>query len=60
MQLFVTFLFACSCRVCDTREWVLKQIGRSIAEAQELGLEVCVGGEDASRADPDFLWCVVE
>ena len=24
------------------------------------GLEVCVGGEDASRADPDFLLRVVE
>jgi homocitrate synthase NifV len=43
-----------------SRAWVLRQIGRCIAQAQELGLEVCVGGEDASRADPQFLWQVVE
>jgi homocitrate synthase NifV len=43
-----------------SREWVLKQIAPSIAAAHELGLEVCVGGEDASRADPEFLWQVVE
>ncbi|MES9813442.1 MAG: homocitrate synthase [Candidatus Thiodiazotropha sp.] len=43
-----------------SREWVLDQIGPHIAEAQELGLQVCVGGEDASRADPEFLWRVVE
>ncbi|MCG8025695.1 MAG: homocitrate synthase [Candidatus Thiodiazotropha endolucinida] len=43
-----------------SREWVLEQIGRVIEEAHELGLEVCVGGEDASRADPEFLWRVVE
>jgi len=42
------------------RAWVLDQIGRSVAEAQELGLDVCVGGEDASRADPGFLRQVVE
>ncbi len=43
-----------------SREWVLQQIAPCIAEAHELGLEVCVGGEDASRADPEFLWQVVE
>jgi homocitrate synthase NifV len=43
-----------------SREWVLDQIGRRVAEALELGLEVCVGGEDASRADPQFLFRVVE
>ncbi len=43
-----------------SREWVLQQIAPSIAEAHELGLEVCVGGEDASRADTEFLWQVVE
>ncbi len=43
-----------------SREWVLERIDRHIAEALELGLEVCVGGEDASRADPEFLWRVVE
>ncbi len=43
-----------------SRAWVLQQIGLCIAQAQALGLEVCVGGEDASRAAPEFLWRVVE
>lgn len=43
-----------------SRDWLLKQIERCVGEALELGLEVCVGGEDASRADPEFLWQVVE
>ncbi|MES9990932.1 MAG: homocitrate synthase [Candidatus Thiodiazotropha sp.] len=43
-----------------SRAWVLDQIAPCVAEAHELGLEVCVGGEDASRADPEFLWQVVE
>ena len=42
------------------RNWVLDQIDRRIVEARELGLEVCVGGEDASRADPVFLNQVLE
>jgi homocitrate synthase NifV len=43
-----------------SREWVLDQILCRIGDALELGLEVCVGAEDASRADPEFLWRVVE
>ncbi|MCG8010134.1 MAG: homocitrate synthase, partial [Candidatus Thiodiazotropha weberae] len=43
-----------------SRQCVLEQIGPCIKEALDLGLEVCVGGEDASRADPEFLWQVVE
>ncbi|MES9938978.1 MAG: homocitrate synthase [Candidatus Thiodiazotropha sp. 6PLUC2] len=43
-----------------SREWVLEQIAPCVSEALNLGLEVCVGGEDASRADPEFLWQVVE
>jgi homocitrate synthase NifV len=43
-----------------SRGWVLEQIERHVGEALELGLEVCVGGEDASRADPEFLCRVVE
>ena len=35
--------------------WVLAQIGRQVRAALELGLEVCVGFEDASRATSDFL-----
>lgn len=42
------------------RRWVLHQIERCVAQARELRLEVCVGGEDASRADPEFLWQVLE
>lgn len=41
-------------------DWVLKQIDSHVAQALDLGLEVCVGGEDASRARPEFLWQVVE
>ncbi len=37
------------------RDWVLQAVAYHVAEARDLGLEVCVGGEDASRADPEFL-----
>lgn len=37
------------------REQVLAAIRRYTPMAQDLGLEVIIGGEDASRADPDFL-----
>jgi len=43
-----------------SRTWVLGQIAAHVKQAQDLGLEVCVGGEDASRADPEFIWQVVE
>ncbi len=43
-----------------SRDWVLDQIPPCVEAARELGLEVCVGGEDASRADPDFLKRVIE
>jgi len=42
------------------RAWVLANIERCVPHALELGLEVCVGGEDASRADDDFLIQVAE
>ncbi|MBF0460898.1 MAG: homocitrate synthase [Magnetococcales bacterium] len=42
------------------RAWVLSRVARCVTEAREAGLAVCVGGEDASRADPDFLLRVVE
>ncbi len=41
-------------------EWVLSEISRRVSEARDLGLEVCVGGEDSSRADIDFLLRVTE
>ncbi|WP_026379587.1 homocitrate synthase [Afifella pfennigii] len=37
------------------REKVLAQIGEVVAYAREAGLDVAVGGEDASRAEPDFV-----
>jgi homocitrate synthase NifV len=42
------------------RAWVLNQIRRQVRPALDLGLEVCVGCEDASRADPEFLSRVAE
>jgi len=42
------------------RDWVLAQVRRQVPRALELGLEVCVGAEDASRAEPEFLWRVAE
>lgn len=39
----------------QSREWVLSTISSCVREAKDLGLEVCVGMEDASRADVDFL-----
>jgi homocitrate synthase NifV len=42
------------------RDWVLAEIGRQVPAALDAGLAVCVGGEDASRADSDFLLRVVE
>jgi homocitrate synthase NifV len=42
------------------RDWVLESVRTYVTKALDLGLEVCVGGEDASRADPDFLWQVAE
>ncbi len=41
-------------------EWALAEIRTQVRRALELGLEVCVGCEDASRADPEFLWRVAE
>lgn len=42
------------------RQWVLDAVTRHVAAALDLGLEVCVGGEDASRADQDFVRYVAE
>lgn len=42
------------------REWVLAAISRFVARALDSGMEVCVGTEDASRADMDFLVQVAE
>ncbi len=42
------------------RDWVLRTITHFVNRALDLDLEVCVGGEDASRADADFLLRVLE
>ena len=44
-----------SCKLRRDRAWLLQNIGGHIARARAAGLEVCVGAEDASRADPAFL-----
>ncbi|MEW5837827.1 MAG: homocitrate synthase [Pseudomonadota bacterium] len=43
-----------------SRSWVLASIEYHVKLAADLGLEVCVGGEDSSRADADFLLCAAE
>ena len=43
-----------------TRDWVLREIARQVPAAVDMGLQVCVGGEDASRADPDFIARVID
>lgn len=42
------------------RNWVLARVGAMTAMARDLGFEVCIGGEDSSRAQSDFLVQVVE
>lgn len=42
------------------RSWVVSMIKRCVAQARDAGLAVCVGGEDASRANHDFLLTVAE
>jgi homocitrate synthase NifV len=37
------------------RGWVLREVSRLVGKAAHAGLEVCIGCEDASRADIDFL-----
>jgi homocitrate synthase NifV len=44
----------------QTRLWVLAQISHFVTKACSLGLEVSVGGEDASRADMSFIFRVLE
>jgi homocitrate synthase NifV len=42
------------------RDWTLAAIADVVPYARERGLDVAVGGEDASRADPDFLCQVLD
>lgn len=39
----------------QSRPWVLATIAECVATAVDAGMQVCVGAEDASRADADFL-----
>ncbi|MDO9106080.1 MAG: homocitrate synthase [Methylovulum sp.] len=39
----------------QSRSWVLDTISALVQDAKQLGFDVCVGMEDASRADVDFL-----
>ncbi len=42
------------------RQWVLDTVDRYVRAGLDRGMEVCVGGEDASRADANFLLRVGE
>jgi homocitrate synthase NifV len=42
------------------RQWVLNTITSCVQEARSLGLTVCVGMEDASRAELDFILAIAE
>ncbi len=42
------------------RAWVLRTVRESVAQAVDMGFFVCVGGEDASRANIDFVRRVAE
>lgn len=42
------------------RGWVLRTVRNLVPAALDLGLQVCVGMEDASRADPYFLMQLAE
>nr|AGE14108.1 homocitrate synthase NifV [uncultured prokaryote]AGF34083.1 nifV [uncultured bacterium DX-1A-14] len=43
------------CKLRRSRDWVLDQIREFVPRAIDLGFDVSVGAEDASRADMDFL-----
>ncbi len=42
------------------RDWALREAARLVGAARDAGLEVCLGCEDASRADPEFIVRVAE
>jgi homocitrate synthase NifV len=42
------------------RSWLLNSLSSHIARALDAGFEVCIGAEDASRSDPDFLAQIAE
>jgi len=40
--------------------WVLDALWRSCRRVKDMGFDVCIGGEDASRAELDFLLRIVD
>jgi homocitrate synthase NifV len=44
----------------QSRQWVLATIDSCVKIAVDAGMRVCVGAEDASRADSNFLWQMAE
>jgi homocitrate synthase NifV len=44
----------------QTRDWVLAAIDRHVRQARDIGLEVGLGAEDASRADDGFLFTAAQ
>ena len=42
------------------RPWALREITRLVTQARDLGFDVCIGCEDASRADIEFVAHVAE
>ncbi|WP_407671567.1 homocitrate synthase [Paramagnetospirillum kuznetsovii] len=42
------------------RAWALGHLDLMIRKARDMGFDVLIGGEDSSRADPDFLCRVLE
>ncbi len=42
------------------RRWVLQQVDRRVRQVLDLGMDVAVGGEDASRASSEFVLQVAE
>lgn len=47
-------------KIGKNHNWVLNKIDTHVKTALDMGLEVAIGGEDASRAAPDFLLRVAE
>ncbi len=47
-------------KINRSRAWVLDTVARFVARALDTGMQVCVGMEDASRTDLDFLIRVAE
>ncbi len=43
-----------------SREWALRTVREYVRKASDMGYYVCVGGEDSSRADIDFVRRIAE